>query len=125
MAKISNYPEEKMADLWNQIGNALESSTSVQGAAQTCMRQIYEAFSESIVLARLFMTQAFGKLSKRDQAFVEGVMETQGSDSFFSGETIGFSLLGTYGMESNWCDRYRSIARAEVERFTLLFNEIK
>ena len=101
------------------------------------------------------MMLPLAKLPDRDQAFVKQVSEDRDITSLLNEETLILSLLGTCGLESEWRDRYfvstcdvqtvfglggsyvdgtlitmlvftrESIARSEVDRFQLLFNEIK
>lgn len=108
MAWMSNYSENLLSGLWNLLGDDLDNSRCMQSAAQTCVRRIYDTFSDSIVLVRLFMTIPMAQLPEPDQIFARQILANQDVLSLLNEETVVLSLLGTYGVESDWCNRYQS-----------------
>lgn len=102
---------------------ALLEATSLQGAAQIFARLLYEEFEESIVLARLFVTLSLQDLPTRDQAFITALARTKEIRPLLSDKTQVLSLLGTYGAESAWNDRYQSQGHLGIPLVTANFIE--
>ncbi len=59
MALISSSPIKTFMDLPDKITKGLEMKRSVDKAAQTFAELIYNEFTESVILSRLFLTVPF------------------------------------------------------------------
>ncbi len=102
---------------------ALLDAENLQAAAQGCARLLYEEFEESIVLARLFVTLPFPELPKRDQAFVTALARAKEIRPLLNDKTPVLSLLGTYGAQESWNDRYQSQTHLGIPLVTANFIE--
>jgi len=102
---------------------ALSDAANLQEAAQGCARLLYEEFDESIVLARLFVTLPFVDLPTRDQAFVTALARAKEIRPLLNDKTPVLSLLGTYGAQESWNDRYQSQTHLGIPLVTAGFIE--
>jgi hypothetical protein len=91
--------------------------------AQTCARLLYEEFTESLVLARVFVTLPFSALPERDKAFVTALAEAKNLAPLLGEKTQVLSLLGTHGAEARWNDRYQSQDHLGIPLLTAEFVE--
>lgn len=80
----------------------------VREAAQGFVDMIYERFSDSLVLLRLFMTLPYAELPEEDQLFVDGRGRATNTSHLIHGGTPIFTLLGTMGKRPEWNDRRNS-----------------
>lgn len=81
---------------------------SAQEAAQHFVDNVFERFSESLVLLRLFLTVRQDQLSESDQAFVAAKVRDTVHARFLHPDTPVFTLLGTRGAKPAWNDRRSS-----------------
>ncbi len=102
---------------------ALLDAENLQAAAQGCARLLYEEFDESIVLARLFVTLPFKDLPARDQAFVTALARAKEIRPLLNDKTPVLSLLGTFGVQAAWNDRYQSQTHLGIPLVTAGFIE--
>lgn len=101
----------------------LQSCAHLQEAAQKCVRLLYAEFQQSIVLARLFVTLPFKDLPTRDQSFVNALVNAKGLMELLNDKTSVLSLLGTYGAQPEWSDRYQSQGHLGIPLVTANFVE--
>ncbi len=87
----------------------LDRCTSVQASAQTFMDMLYERFSPSLVLLRLFITVRYDELPEEDQRFVDGRGQQTNTVHLIDGATPIFTLLGSRGSKPEWNDRRDSL----------------
>jgi hypothetical protein len=106
MSKISET--SNILPLIDDITEKTKSCKTLEEAAQTVTDVLYEEFSDSIVLARLFGTVPLGKLPVANRSFVAELADSQGITDLIKDETLILSLLGTRGAEVAWNDRRRS-----------------
>lgn len=108
MARLNDYSSNEIKDFRDRMHEELQHCAHLQEAAQRCARLLYTEFPESIVLVRLFVTLPFKDLPSRDQDFVTQLTDAKGLLPLLNEKTSVLSLLGTYGIESDWQDRYQS-----------------
>ncbi|MDA0709219.1 MAG: hypothetical protein O3B73_03305 [bacterium] len=106
MAKIRAFTA--IRPLLDRVTTATQESRSLEAAAQVVINLVYEEFSESIVLTRLFATVPFAKLPGANRGCVTRLGETQGISELIRPETLVLSQLGTRGIEPAWNDAKRS-----------------
>ena len=80
----------------------------LEDAAQKFTELMYQEFSNSVVLTRLFATTPFGKLPDFNQNFVTKFADSAGVGSQLRENTPVLSLLGTQGRNKIWNDRKHS-----------------
>lgn len=91
-------------DLLNETRN-ITNSDYLQDSAQKFMDRIFERFSDSLVLLRLFITLRYDQLTQEDRRFVGSRgLATNTSHLIHDGTPI-FTLLGTRGEKPEWNDR--------------------
>jgi hypothetical protein len=103
---IAQLDKHGRLQLERQFQRAINGSTSLEAAAQSYTRLVYEALHESIVLLRVFATVPARALPAANRAFVARLAESAGHQ--LADDTLVLSLLGTMGSEPAWCDRRRS-----------------
>jgi hypothetical protein len=79
-----------------------------QDAAQRFVELLYERFSTSLVLLRLFITVRYDELPEEDRLFVDGRGQATNTSHLIHGATPVFTLLGTRGNMPEWNDRRNS-----------------
>lgn len=93
-------------ELEAEVGAIMASSCTV--AAEKFVAGLYERFSDSLVLLRLFITLSYDQLPKEERLFVDRRgRETQTSHLLHAATPI-FTLLGTRGQRPEWNDRSAS-----------------
>ncbi|HEX8128662.1 MAG TPA: hypothetical protein VF527_06120 [Pyrinomonadaceae bacterium] len=123
MSTFNDYSPREIRDFRERLQNSLGTCGHLQDAAQTCARLLYEEFSESLVLARLFVTLPFDALPARDREFVAALADAKEITPLLGEKTQVLSLLGTHGAEAEWCDRYRSQGHLGIPLVTAAFVE--
>ena len=78
---------------------------SFEEVGQKCVDILYEAYSDSIILARLFTTVSYGELPGSNKQFVDNLARSAGIVPLMTDRTPVLSLLGTRGLRSEWNDR--------------------
>ena len=123
MSTLYDYSPIEIRDFRNRMQEELKTSKHLQEAAQICARLLYEEFQESIVLARLFVTLPFHDLPPRDQTFVKALAGAKNILSLLNDKTPVLSLLGSYGAQTAWSDRYQSQDHLGIPLVTANFVE--
>lgn len=123
MSVISNCSLIEIRNLIDQVESELKDCARLQEAAQECARLLYEEFEESIVLARVFMTLPFGDLTIRGKAFVTNLAGTKNLQHLLNDKTQVLSLLGTYGAQPEWRDRFQSQSHLGIPLLSASFVE--
>jgi len=123
MSTLNGYSSGEIKDFRRRLQEALRDVTTLQEAAQGCARLFYEEFSESIVLARLFVSLPLKDLPVRDQAFVTALARAKEIRPLLTDKTPVLSLLGTFGAQAAWSDRYKSQAHLGIPLVTANFVE--
>ena len=108
MGLISKQSLQDFVELHDKIAERVSGHAALDHAAQQYMSILYETFSESIVLARLFATISFGELPETNREFVMGLAESAGIAGLIENRTLVLSLLGSRGHKSEWNDRRNS-----------------
>lgn len=94
--------------LFKQVERELGTPAPLADVAQKCCDAFYETFEQSIVLVRLFVTIPFAMLPETEQTFARAVLERKQIVDPIVPTTPVMTLLGTRGVEKNWCDRQAS-----------------
>ena len=108
MATVRDCSQGQLFELKKTLSRQGQQKPHMHGAAQGCMDAIYEAFDESLVLARIFATARYRQLPQADRLFLRGMTESQNLQSQLTDDSIVLSLLGTRGAKEPWNDRRRS-----------------
>ncbi|HZH91860.1 MAG TPA: hypothetical protein VEX70_14735 [Pyrinomonadaceae bacterium] len=123
MSTFSDYSPGKIGDFRERLHASLKERANLQEMAQTCARLLYEEFTESLILARVFVTLPFSSLPARDKAFVTALAEAKNLAPLLGEKTQVLSLLGTHGAEARWNDRYQSQDHLGIPLLTAEFVE--
>jgi hypothetical protein len=86
----------------------LRAASSCDSLAQGCVETLYEHFKDSIVLARVFLTVAFGELPQFHKDAVNALAVSVGAGGPVNPGTPVLSLIGTAGADPAWNDRKKS-----------------
>ena len=123
MSTFNDYSPREIGTFRERLQAALKDRGHLQEAAQTCARLLYEEFSDSLVLVRLFVTLPFNALPARDKAFVSTLAEAKNITPLLGEKTQVLSLLGTQGTQAPWNDRYQSQSHLGIPLVTTTFVE--
>jgi hypothetical protein len=101
----------KISEIWSsfplqdEMTEKMKNCRTLEEAAQVMTDVLYENFSETIVLVRLFATVPFGKLPAENRSFVAKLANSHGITDLIKDDTLVLSLLGTRGADPVWNDR--------------------
>jgi hypothetical protein len=99
----------------------LRGATSCDLIAQRCVEAFYTRFTESIVLARVFLTVPFGELPQFNKSAVDSLAASVGFGSLLRNETPVLSLIGTAGADPAWNDRRMSRGHVGIPLVSIRF----
>lgn len=97
-----------ISSLSDDLGERIKGCKTLEQAAEEAMDLLYGTFSDSIVLARLFVVVPHGELPAANRSFVSELAHSQGITDLINDETYVISLLGTRGVRPEWNDRRNS-----------------
>lgn len=98
-ATVLDY--EKLLEETQEITNC----ACVQESAQKFMDGLYERFSESLVLLRIFLTVRYDELPEEDRHFVDERGRQINSSHLINDATPIFTQFGTRGSRPEWNNR--------------------
>jgi hypothetical protein len=108
MTLISHLSLEDFVNLQDKIIEQIHGCTTFEAAAQKYMSILYDELTETIVLARLFVTIPFKELPEPNREFVMNLAASADISERINGQTLVLSLLGTRGVDPQWNDRRNS-----------------
>ena len=106
--KIEQATPAKVTELWAKVEPKVQKSKSLEEASQELANELHTQFSDSVALARVFITVPFGRLPAKNKEFVQKLAESAGAGSQLKADTPVLSLVGTHGQEGDWNDRRKS-----------------
>ena len=106
MSKISTT--ESCISLGQKMEPYLKECRNLETAAQKYIDTIYEEYSESLVLLRMFVSVPYSALPQFNQQFVMDLATEKGVAGELKNETPVLSLIGTRGKEPEWNNRQQS-----------------
>jgi hypothetical protein len=98
----------RVGELWMDIEPGLRGARCLEQAAQTLVEALAHEFPESAVLTRAFCTVPFDALPPANRRFAQRMAEAAGAAHELRTVTPVLSLVGSFGVEPEWCDRRRS-----------------
>jgi len=102
------------SDDWSRLIDELRGEVGKLGSLEdACMlvtRRLYEVFTDSTALARIYAIVPHGELPKEVQTFVTELASTAppATAAKLGPNTAVLSLIGTYGAKDEWRDRRHS-----------------
>ena len=120
---LSHVTRARLDRVEADLRASLTRVTSLEDAAQTFAKQIYDTFVESTVLARVYATVPFERLPAAHQKFVTELASSKSALARLDALTPVLSLVGTYGAEPSWCDRHQSKAHVGIPLIDTKFVE--
>jgi hypothetical protein len=108
MSQLSNYSVAKIRAFQDRLREGLAGARALDEAAQFVTSMLVEEFAESIILARVYATVRFESLPRINREFVEALVRKAGIKEAIAPAVPVLSLMGTYGVNVDWCDRRRS-----------------
>ncbi|HXV84188.1 MAG TPA: hypothetical protein VEG60_30420 [Candidatus Binatia bacterium] len=100
--KIGQANASIISELRKKVETRAQQAKNLSEAAEALTSEIYNQFSDSVVLARLFVTVPFGDLPTTIKQFVQNLAKSAGADKALKNTTPVLSLLGTTGQETDW-----------------------
>lgn len=100
------------------LGETLTSAPALSDAAQRFCDTFYSAFSDFTVLVRVFGTFSYAELAGDDRAFAGTYLARNGSPPALDGTTPVLTLLGSHGVETDWCARETSRDHRAIPLFS-------
>ncbi|MHC4401268.1 MAG: hypothetical protein ACYTG0_16475 [Planctomycetota bacterium] len=106
--KLKQATGATITQLWTTMEPRLQQATLLEEAAQALATAVHTQFSDSAVLARVYVTVPFGELPATNRSFAESLAGSADPTRALEGTTPVLSLVGTYGRETAWNDRRNS-----------------
>ena len=106
--RIAEASTTSVNHLWTSAESRVAEAGVLEEAAQAMADQLHDVFSDSVVIARVFLTAPFGDLPAANQEFVRNLVEGAGAADSLTATTPVLSLVGTHGREDDWNDRRKS-----------------
>jgi histone H3/H4 len=106
--RIERSTSSTAGDLWTAIESPVKQAGALEKAAQELAKEFHTRFSESVVIARVFVTLPFQSLPASNKEFVNNLAESAGGAAELKPNTPVLSLIGTHGHEADWNDRSKS-----------------
>jgi len=100
--KIEQANASGISSLWAKVETRVQQAKNLSDAAQALTSAIYNQFTDSVVLARLFVTVPLEGLPPTNKQFVQTLAKSAGADTALKDTTPVLSLLGTSGQETDW-----------------------
>src|SRR5512141_1399643 len=98
MARISETTKDLSLELERELQLRTRGAKTFADAAQAYTDLFWERLQESVVLARVFATVAFGRLPEKNQSFVKNLAKSAGISELIHDDTLVLSLMGTRGL---------------------------
>ncbi len=108
MTKISNLEITQIVPFINKVKDSVGNCASLEEAAQRTVDMVYNEYSDSLVLLRLYATVPFGRLPDFNRNFVTQLAQSNNISSQIRDNTMVLSLMGTRGIFPSWNDRRKS-----------------
>jgi hypothetical protein len=133
--RISGYSWGTAYPFIRDLGERMKKSPSLEAAAQMAANALCSEFEPSLSLARVYLTQPYGRLPESSQRFAEVLATEKGVKDQLRPTTSVLTLVGTYGRKPEWCQRSLSkghqaiplVSAGFVENLPMisrLFNEL-
>ena len=116
MYDINNFTMRDMTDCGNAIRELGSGAKSMEETSNKIVRYLYdhlidkETNEKVCAMVRLFKTHPYGELSSDLQEFARGIFK----DQAVTPELKCLTLLGTVGLESEWCTREASTGHKAI-----------
>ncbi|GAM10804.1 hypothetical protein OR1_03101 [Geobacter sp. OR-1] len=107
MPRIAAATTTDYEPLYQEL-SGLPGCATAQDAAQMLVDALFNRFSESLVLLRLFVTMRYDRLMEPDRLFVNARGRDSGTSHLIHDATPIFTLLASRGTRPEWNDRTRS-----------------
>lgn len=106
--KVEQATESTIMAMWAGIEARVQKARHLEEAAQELASALYATFSDSVVLARVYVTVPFEGLPANNQTFVRNLADSAGAAARLQATTPVLSLIGSHGQETTWRDRRNS-----------------
>lgn len=100
---LANVTRPELDALESRVRASSQRAQCLEEAAQTFTREMFESFAGSTALARVYATVPYARLPTAARAFVAELVASKGHQ--LHDATPVLSLVGSYGLLPEWCDR--------------------
>lgn len=103
--RLSSSTWSELYPFTQGLGKKLTACDSVESSAQEFARSLFDAFTESLVLARVYVSLPLEDLAPEVRTFAEAVATGKGLSAKMKSSTPVLCLMGTYGQQTVWRQR--------------------
>ena len=121
MFSLIDVQDSQIERIWERASTQIADAKSLEKAAGAFIDSIYEEFSVSIALARVFLTITFKDLPQRNRTWVEVLVDDRGVSGDLQDDTPVLSLVATRGAKTAWNDVRRSIGHIGIPLVSPVF----
>ena len=109
MWRLAQFGVDELEEASSALRGAGEGAHTMEETADRVVRILHENLVDdtggpATALVRFYKTHPFGSLPDATRAFAAGL----GGDERLDDRTPCLTLIGTVGIEADWCDRHRS-----------------
>ncbi len=114
MAEFGEYTLPQLRELREELQTLASSCPTLRESAQQYLNRLYEEFTESLALVRLFATVPFAFVPEREKTFARHVARTRNVLEELTDDTIVVVLAATRGAKPEWNVPHNSRHRLAV-----------
>jgi len=106
--RIEEFSPMDVLDLWAGVEPEIHAATSLEEAAQALAKGLHTRLSESMILARVFVTADLADVPDEIRAFATDMADaSQAADELHEATQV-LSLIGSCGLDPDWNSRRHS-----------------
>jgi hypothetical protein len=108
MTRIQESEPRTIREIARSVQRVTRDCATLEEAVQRYTELLFQQFTDSFVLVRMFATGFYRDLPAVNRGFVADLAASSGVGAAIHDETLTLSLLGTSGVEPEWNDRRQS-----------------
>ncbi len=105
---LSQATPATIRETWLGRASTISGRPTISEVAEAAVSGVYDAFTESLVLARAFLTVPYGILPERHRSFASAMAHSVGLAELLQAPTPVHCILATRGHVADWNDPMRS-----------------
>ncbi len=118
---IGETTPDRIVKFSNDIEGKIHGAKELEEAAQRFVQSLYNAFKESIVLVRTFVTIPIAELPREIQGFANNLAQGAGIAVPLPRDEMILTLFGTAGVAPEWNDRKQSKGHVGIPLASVAF----
>lgn len=114
MADFKNYSLADLGVLRGELQGLASDCSTLREASQACLNRLFDEFSKTLVLARMYATVPFAYLPDQEKEIARSAAAEGGCADELTEDTFVVTLAATRGTKPEWNDRASSPDRLAI-----------